>query len=306
MSPDRDSHTPIPKTDVTAETRRKSAGDSGFLRWLGDFFKPEAESTLRETIDDYISKDGGVREADAIGQHERLLLSNILKLRHMTVHNVMIPRADIVAIEVSTTQEELLKLLADKQFSRIPVFRSTLDEVLGTIHIKDVLASLAQGHPVDIKALIREIPIVSPAMPIIDLMLTMRQSRRHMVLVVDEYGGIDGLVTVNDVIESIVGEIEDEHDTAEGPKIIKKSDGSFLIDARIAIDEFEARFGKIFSNDERNLSDTLSGLVVDMTGRIPARGEVLTHASGMIFEIMDADPRRINTLKVRNIPQPLE
>jgi CBS domain containing-hemolysin-like protein len=181
-----------------------------------------------------------------------------------------------------------------------------LDDVLGTIHIKDVLATIAKGQPIDIKALIREIPIVSPAMPIIDLMLTMRQSRRHMVLVVDEYGGIDGLVTVNDVIEAIVGEIEDEHDTADGPKINRKSDGSVVVDARLSIDEFEYSFGTIFNEEERNSSDTLSGLVVDMTGRIPARGEVITHSSGMVFEVLDADPRRVNVLKIRNIPQPIE
>ena len=296
----------VPQNAVSSLPPSPSPHEGVFLKWVRNLIRPEPESTLRETIDDFIKSDSEAREPDAVGQHERLLLSNILKLRHMTVVNVMIPRADIVAIDIDTTQEELLTLLAEKQFSRIPVYRGTLDDVLGTIHIKDVLSTIAKGQPVEIKSLIREIPIVSPAMPIIDLMLTMRQSRRHMVLVVDEYGGIDGLVTVNDVIEAILGEIEDEHDTSDGPKITRKADGSILVDARLSIDEFENEFGHILSDDERNSSETLSGLVVDMTGRIPARGEILTHSSGMVFEIVAADPRRINVLKIRNIPQPTE
>ena len=222
----------------------------------------------------------------------------------MAVSSVMIPRANIVALEISATQDELLALLAEKQFSRIPVYRGTLDDVLGTIHLKDVLAAVAKGETLNIRSLIKETPVVSPAMPVIDLLLTMRESRRHMALVVDEYGGIDGLVTVNDVLETIVGELEDEHDVEENQKIISKSDGSILVDARLTIKDFEDAYGEIFTNEERANADTLSGLVFATAGRIPARGEIITHHSGMIFEIMDADPRRIHLLKIRNIPKP--
>ncbi|MCC7305166.1 MAG: HlyC/CorC family transporter [Alphaproteobacteria bacterium] len=275
--------------------------DRHFIRWVKNFLKRDIEPTLRETIGEYINEPEAHKE-DPVSQQERLLLANILKLRHMSVVNVMIPRADIVAIEAGTTQEELLALLAEKQYSRIPVYRGTLDDVLGTIHIKDVLASLAKGEKLDIRALIKEIPIVSPAMTLLNLMLTMRESKRHMALVVDEYGGIDGLVTVNDVIESIVGEIEDEHHSGR-PEIESEPDGSYLADARLGIDEFEKQFGSILTAAERESADTLAGLLFMMAGRIPARGEILTHSNGMVFEVVDADLRHVNLLKIRNIPQ---
>ena len=276
---------------------------SSFLGWIKNFIGQGAEPTLRETIDEFINEPEQ-KAGDPGERHERLLLANILKLRHMAVSSVMIPRANIVALEISATQDELLALLAEKQFSRIPVYRGTLDDVLGTIHLKDVLAAVAKGETLNLRSLIKETPVVSPAMPVIDLLLTMRESRRHMALVVDEYGGIDGLVTVNDVLETIVGELEDEHDVEENQKIISKSDGSILVDARLTIKDFEDAYGEIFTNEERANADTLSGLVFATAGRIPARGEIITHHSGMIFEIMDADPRRIHLLKIRNIPKP--
>ena len=276
---------------------------SSFLGWIKNFIGQGAEPTLRETIDEFINEPEQ-KAGDPGERHERLLLANILKLRHMAVSSVMIPRANIVALEISATQDELLALLAEKQFSRIPVYRGTLDDVLGTIHLKDVLAAVAKGETLNIRSLIKETPVVSPAMPVIDLLLTMRERRRHMALVVDEYGGIDGLVTVNDVLETIVGELEDEHDVEENQKIISKSDGSILVDARLTIKDFEDAYGEIFTNEERANADTLSGLVFATAGRIPARGEIITHHSGMIFEIMDADPRRIHLLKIRNIPKP--
>lgn len=289
-----------PPINIEAE-RPQAANGHGLFGWLKSLIKPEAE-TLRETIDEYINEQPENVEGDATGQQERVLLTNILRLRDLTVVHVMIPRADIIAIDLDTTQEELLALLAEKQYSRIPVYRGTLDDILGTIHIKDVLATLARGENIDIRNLIKEIPVVSPALPVIDLLLTMRETRRHMVLVVDEFGGIDGLVTVNDVLEMIVGQIGDEHDNANAPRIVQKSDGTVLVDARLLVDEFEGRFGKILTDNERSNADTLSGLVYTMEGRIPSRGEILTHSSGMLFEVMDADPRRINLLKISNIP----
>jgi CBS domain containing-hemolysin-like protein len=274
----------------------------GLFAWLRNFLKPDGEASLRETIDEYIS-EAESEEKDSAGQQERLLLMNILRLRDLTVVHVMIPRADIIAIDLETTQEELLALLAEKQYSRIPVYRGTLDDVLGTIHIKDVLAALARGDKIDIRNLIKEIPIVSPALPVMDLLLLMRETRRHMALVVDEFGGIDGLVTVNDVLDMIVGHIGVEHDNANAPLIVQKSDGSILVDARLAVDDFEKRFGEVLTDDERATADTLNGLIFTMEARIPGRGEIITHSSGMVFEIMDADPRRINLLKISNIPQ---
>ena len=271
---------------------------NGLLRWVRRLKKPPLMAAdlapgLRETENP---------ANDFITSHERALLSNILKLRELKVVSVMIPRAEIVAIEIGTTPQELTALLAEKQYSRIVVYRETLDEVLGTIHIKDVVAALARGEEPDIEQMITEIPIISPAMSILNLLLKMRQSQRHIALVIDEYGGIDGLVTMGDVIESIIGEIGDEHAATDAPQIIEDEDGSILVNAHLYISDFEVRFGPIFSDEERENHDTLSGLVSTIAGRIPARGEILSHSSGMVFEIIEADPRRVSLLRIRDLP----
>lgn len=261
----------------------------------------KSDTSLREALEEYIEEPDHSVE-DSIAAHEKTLIANVLKLRDLLVVDVMIPRADIVALEVETSQEELLALLAEKQHSRIPVYKEKLDDVLGTIHIKDILAALAKGQAVQIHELVREIPIVSPAMHVLDLLLQMRESRKHMAFVVDEFGGIDGLITIGDVIESIVGEIDDEYDLDTPPQLIEKPDGSVVADARFDIEEFEKRYGRILSEEEREESDTLGGLVFALAGRVPARGEILTHENGMVFEILDADPRRINQIRIRDIP----
>lgn len=277
---------------------------TGLFHWVKNIVKSKADPSLRETIEEYIdaAENGHHTDSASITTHERTLISNVLKMRDHTAVDVMIPRADIFAIDIKISQKELLSLLADKQFSRIPVYRDSLDDVVGTIHIKDILGCLARGKKIDIEDLIRDVPIVSPAMPVLDLLLMMKQMRKHMALVVDEFGGIDGLVTINDVIESIVGEIEDEYDQDDEPEIIQNQDGSLIADARVDIEEFEERYGALLSEDEREDIDTLGGLVFSIAGRVPARGEILTHPSGMIFEIVDADPRRINRLLIKNIP----
>jgi CBS domain containing-hemolysin-like protein len=256
---------------------------------------------LREAIEEYIEEPQSIN-TDSISTHERLLLSNILALRDERVHDVMVPRADIIAIEENTTPEALFALLAERQFSRLPVYRETLDDVLGTIHIKDIMAMLAKKKKVVVKDLITEIPIVSPSLPVLDLMLEMRQSSRHMALVVDEYGGIDGLVTIGDVIENIIGEIDDEHNVDDEPQMIEQEDGTLIADARVGIEEFELRYGNILSDEEREECDTLGGLAFSLAGRVPARGEILAHPSGMVFEVLDADPRKITALKIQQIP----
>ncbi|MEZ5919182.1 MAG: hemolysin family protein [Alphaproteobacteria bacterium] len=260
------------------------------------------DSTLRETIEEYI-EEPGAEEEGSVSAHERALLSNILHLGQMPVADVMVPRADIVAIDIDITKEELFALLAERQFSRIPAYKDTLDDVLGTIHIKDILAAMAKNETISIPELITDVPIVSPAMPVTDLILTMRQNRRHMALVVDEFGGIDGLVTIGDVIESIVGEIDDEHDTDEDPQMHETRDGTVLADARVDVESFEERYGSVLSEEEREECYTLGGLVFSMAGRVPARGEILTHKSGIVFEVLDADPRRIHRLRIRNLPR---
>lgn len=281
------------------------ADDSGLMGWVKQLMgngQPKSDSDLREALEEYIEHELGESNS-SIARHERALLSNILKLRDMTAVDVMIPRVDIVAIGMDISQSDLLSLLAEKQYSRIPVYRDSMDDIVGTIHVKDILATLAQGKTIVMSELVRDVPIVSPSMPVLDLLLMMKQIRKHLALVVDEFGGIDGLVTIGDVIESIVGDIEDEHDDDEDePQAHVGDDGTVLADARLDIEEFEEQFGKMLTDEEREDNDTLGGLIFSLAGRVPARGEILTHDSGMVFEILDADPRRVNRVRIRNMP----
>lgn len=284
----------------------KPTSQAGFVGWLkGAMGKGGANdgTSLRDVFEGFLEEAEQRPEThSSIAIHEKALISNVLKLRDLTVVDVMIPRADIVAIDVNTSQEDLLELLSHKQFSRIPVYRDTLDDVLGTIHIKDILSVLAKGRSIDVTSLVRDMPIVSPAMHVLDLILLMRNRRKHLVLVVDEYGGIDGLATIGDVVEAIVGDIDDEYEQDDEPELVVGRDGSIVADGRYDIDEFQAQYGPLLSEDQSEDIDTVGGMIFAMTGRIPARGEIIAHESGITFEIIDADPRRVNKVLIRNLP----
>lgn len=294
---------PRPQTNSEDKPERKSHGVVGWLKALIPA-QPQSnnEELLREAIEEYI-EDTPSTESDHITRQERELFSNILKLRDIKVYDVMLPRADIAAIEIETPKEEILQFITENPHSRFPIYKDTLDNVIGSLHIKDILATFAEGVKLNIKDILTDMPIVSPSMPILDLLMVMRKTRRHMVLVVDEYGGIDGMVTMGDVLETIIGEIDDEHALDDNDQILKDQDGAFFADARVSIEKFEELFGKILTGEEREESDTLGGLIFALAGRVPARGEILTHSSGIIFEILDADPRRISRLKIRNAPE---
>ncbi len=184
----------------------------------------------------------------------------------------------------------------------MPVFRGTLDDVIGMVHVKDMLEALNSGATPSLNRLLRKVLFVSPSIRVLDLLLEMRLKRTHMALVVDEYGGIDGLVTIEDLVEEIVGEIEDEHDLDDEADLVVHSDGLIEADARTPIEEFEARVGPVLDAEEREDVDTLGGLVFFLAGRVPTRGELITHPSGLEFEVMDADPRRIKRLRIRQRP----
>lgn len=272
------------------------------LQSLMDVISPKSDTTLRETIEEYIVEGDDAPALDQVSRHEKELLSNILQLRDLTVQEVMVPRADILALEVSSSKDDILKFFAEVQVSRVPVYNETLDDVWGTVHIKDVLVALAHGAELRLEDLVSDIPVISPSMQLLDLLLDMRQSRRHMALVVDEYGGIDGLITMGDIIESIVGEIDDEHDRDDDPEMVTAAGGAVLADARVELEDFCERYGHILTEEEMEENDTLGGLLFYLAGRVPARGEVFSHGSGAIFEVVDADPRRINRIRIRNIP----
>lgn len=231
-------------------------------------------------------------------------------LDRLRVEDVMVPRADIVGVEVSTPLGELIEAFAKAAHSRLPVYRETLDDPVGIVHIKDLIAKLAPGEGearpqgwVDQEILAeisRPLLFAPPSMRAADLLRRMQGRRMHLALVVDEYGGTDGLVTLEDLIEPIVGDIEDEHDEDEAATIRARGSGVWDVDARATIDDFEAVVGEeIAAPDEDEDVDSLGGLVFTITGRIPERGEVIGHPSGYEFEVLEADPRRIKRMRVR-------
>ena len=272
-------------------------------RRLGDriraMFRPRGEGDLRETIEELIADTDAPTDFTV---RERELLRNIFKLRGITAHDVMKPRADIVAVAYDTPLSELVTKMAHEAHSRLPVFRETLDDIIGLIHIKDVLQFWGGDRPFKIDDILRRVLFVAPSMRVLDLLLEMRKTRVHMALVVDEYGGIDGLVTIENLVEEIVGEIEDEHDVDPTPGLSPDAQGAYFADARLPLDEFEAKFGEVLTPEEREADlNTLGGLVVSRAGRVPSRGEVIVHPAGIEFEVLDADPRRLKKLRVRRV-----
>lgn len=253
---------------------------------------------LRDTIEELIEleDDGGNAE-------ELTLFRNVLSVRDVTVDDVMVPRADVKAVDVETTIAEVAKVMGASGHSRLPVYRDKLDEVVGMVHIKDLLACWEGDQQTSISKIVRKPLFVAPSMPVLELLLQMRVQRLHMALVVDEFGGIDGLVTIEDLVEEIIGEIEDEHDETTGPGLVRKGAGIIDVDARLEIEDFEAEAGAFLTADERNEDiETMGGLVFYLAGRVPGRGEVIGHESGIEFEILEADPRRIRRLRASQLP----
>ncbi len=247
-------------------------GKRGVIQRLVSKLRPRAgEAALREAIEEIIGqvdqKEGEDGEAPVIGSHERLLLSNILNLRHLTAYDVMVPRADIDAVDVETGFAEFLKIIAKRGHSRLPVYRETLDDIVGMVHLKDAIPFASDPTGFRLDRIMRPALFIAPSVLALDLLLEMRLSRRHMALVVDEYGGIDGLITIEDLVEEIVGEIEDEHDLDDAQRLIRRSDGTILADARVLIEDFEEMAGPLLSEEEREADiDTLGGLVVTLAG----------------------------------------
>ncbi len=249
-----------------------------------------------ETVLDTVKKDD-----KNISKQERLMLLNILKIDQIRSMDIMIPRADIGAVEVNDSFEKVLEVFIKESHSRVPVYEKNLDNIIGMIHIKDLVKyqsneNFEQGF---LRKIIRDVVEIPPSMPVLDLLMKMQLTRLHMGIVIDEYGGTDGLVTIEDVIEEITGEIEDEHDEQNMPTLIKTSPNSFKASARAKIEDFQnlSKINLLNVHDNEDV-DTLGGLVIATVGRVPQRGEIIKHESGLIFEIIDADPRKIKSLKI--------
>ncbi|MFB3054045.1 MAG: hemolysin family protein [Alphaproteobacteria bacterium] len=273
------------------------------LAWLGRLGRwRNGDGSIRETLEELIEErpDG----EETIDEDERLLIGNVLNLRDVEAADVMVPRAEIIAIEADASLDELIALMTREAHSRVPVYHETLDNVSGMVHIKDVLARVGTTETPGLSEIARKVLFVSPTIRVLDLLLQMRLTRVHMALVVDEFGGVDGLITIEDLVEEIVGDIQDEHD-ADEVAMIARPDGTIIADARTELGEFESRVGPVLTDDERAEDiETLGGLIVTMLDRVPSRGEIITHGSGIEFEIIDADPRRIKRVRLRNLPTP--
>ncbi|MDG1691558.1 MAG: hemolysin family protein [Alphaproteobacteria bacterium] len=270
------------------------------------------ESSLRESIEDVLEESQG--ETADFSDEERHMLKNLLGFRDVRLDDVMVPRADIDAVEVDIKLRDLLALFADCGHSRMPVYRETLDQPIGMVHVKDVLSalqsSLGQGsanlETIELTPLVRPVLFVPPSMPAMELLVKMQATRGHMALVIDEYGGTDGLVTIEDLIEEIVGEIEDEHDEEEELLKALSEDGHWRAQARLPLADMEAaldiRLAHVEGYDD---IDTLGGLVFAKAGRVPERGEMIAQDMGdgrvLEFIIHDGDARRIKQVDMRLI-----
>jgi CBS domain containing-hemolysin-like protein len=278
----------------------------GILQRLTAFIRGDGHAAqIRESLEEVIEESE--RNNAQLSAPERRMLTNLLKFGDLRVKDVMTPRADIVAVDEDMSLADFVKLIGDVQHSRLPIFRETLDMPTGVVHIKDVLHHM---EPQDdgsfrwkagaIAQAKRELLFVPPSMPVLDLLLKMQAAHTHLALVIDEYGGTDGLVTIEDIIEEIVGDIADEHDEDE-QQVRKIEDGVFIADARVDLDDLHEQTGlELAPEDPEQDVDTLGGLVVALLGRVPQRGEIVTHP-GYEFEILEADPRRVKRLRIRQV-----
>ena len=274
--------------------------DSGSRLWRGMrylIFGEDSEPTLREEIEEAIDEaeesEGSVPAAGDLSAAERQMLRNLLHFGEQTAGDICVTRGDIMAVPSDIGFDELVRAFVDAGHSRLPVYGDSLDEVTGMVHIKDVfVASVDPSRDRSLEALMREPLFVPESMGVIDLLARMRAERIHLAIVVDEFGGTEGLVTIEDVVEEIVGEIEDEHDDAEAAMLTMLDDGLWEADARIELEELPQSVDPRLSSNEDEV-DTLGGLVFLLAGHIPAKGECVTHSSGWKFEAVDSDPRRV-------------
>lgn len=274
----------------------------GFWERIKKLFIPSnIDQELKESLEEVIEE----LEADegTLGHEERSIIMNTLSFGDKRVDDVMVPRADIVAINENLPFDEMMGVFVDASTSRLPVYRDTLDEVIAMVHLKDAFRTFTKIKKnkklPSVKSIQRPILFVPPSMKLIDLLTKMQRTHIHMALVVDEYGGTDGLLTIEDLVEQIVGDIEDEHDVIEAVLMRELVDGNLHVDARLPIVELEDLLGLDFLSDvQDNDVDTIGGLVFTLAGHIPQKGDVIEHENGIRFEIMEGDTRHIKYILV--------
>ena len=310
------SNTPIAEKDLPVEPSRAAEEEASWFERLLATFGLGEEPDLRELIEDALARS----KSDALSAQERSMLRRILRFGKLTVEDVMVPRADIIAVDDTVTIDEMMRVFRQAEHSRLPVFHETLDDPRGMIHIRDLMSWITEQAEtggtdgldlgkVDLKRsvssmnIMRELLYVPGSMAALDLLLKMQTTRLHLAFVVDEYGGTDGLVSIEDLIEEVVGDIADEHDVEDEPLILSDPRLGLIADARLPIEELEQRLGlELVSEELEEEIDTLGGLVFSIAGRVPARGELVRHPTGVEFEVLDADPRRIKRLRIHLPP----
>ena len=276
--------------------------DNKFINKIKFFLKKKNTNKAKNSIENLLHER--LKQEKPLKINEEKIISNVFELPKKLVNDIMINRTDIISVNSDINLNDLVKLIGRTSHSRYPVYNKNRDNIIGMIHIKDVISCWENKKIKNIKKIIRDILFAPHSMSILDLLLKMRTSHMHIAIVVDEHGGVDGLVTIEDLVEEIVGEIKDEHDAQkekkENNELITK-DGSIKISARMLIEEFEKKYGNIFS-DKENISDidTMGGLVFHLFGRVPLKGEIIKHSNGCEFEILDADSRRIRKILIRN------
>lgn len=272
----------------------------------GQDHEPSLRESLEEAIDEH---DGDGAGRDDLSAVERAMLKNMLHFGEREAGDIGVPRSDMVVFDVDDGFPALVALFKEAGHSRMPVFRADRDHIIGMVHIKDVYALIAEtfddsvssqrfaGHPVE--SLLRPVLFVPGSMRIVDLLARMRAGRTHMAMIVDEYGGTDGLVTIEDLVEEIVGDIEDEHDEAEAALLQSINDSLWEADARLPLEDLEEQLGLSFADAEiGDEVDTLGGMVFMLAGRVPATGETVEHPSGWRFEVIEGDPRMVKRLRL--------
>jgi len=322
-------------SDPDPESGDKPFPRESLLQRLKAFFSSDRDNTLRESLEDVIETHEGQHQHESFRPEAKAMILNLVAFADLRVDDVMVPRADIVALADTASVRTLLDCFIEASHSRLVIYRESLDEIAGMVHVRDLMRWIAEngevkkarksakqpavtplslsavhlGKQVKQTGLLREVLFVPPSMPATDLLIKMQSRQIHLAIVIDEYGGTDGICSIEDLVEQIVGDIADEHDLIEADLVRDNGDGTFIADARADIEELERLLGvELLPSEREEETYTLGGLAFSLLGRVPVRGERLHHDSGLEFEILDADPRRVKRIKIhtRRAPSPSE
>ncbi len=304
LSPRRDStapesSSPPPKFMPPVEKEGLHKRLRGWLRGVLFFQSGQLKEAIAEALEEE------PQSATQLPPEEKTMLKNLLEFSEKAARSIMIPRSQIQAVEYATSLEALKKIVGDKSHTRIPIYKETLDSVKGFIHVKDLFPIINGDAVFDMALLLRDVLFVPPSMKVLDLLIKMRLSRVHMAIVVDEYGGTDGLVTMEDLFEQIVGEIHDEHDEGYAHDALRWSPQHTVeVDAKIEVDRLERELAISLREeaDGEHRYDTLGGLIFFLLGRVPVKGERIPYKNGIDFEILDGDARRVKSVRIAYRP----